>query len=281
MNKISNNKFKFSAIICVYCKDNAKDFDLALKSITVDQICKPDEVVIAADGPLNEKLDGVIQKYESLFNNIKVIRLEKNMGAGYAANKAIENCSYDYVARMDADDISSPKRFKIQTDYMASHKVDLVGGNISEFIGKPSNIIDYRNVPEQDKEIKKYMRKRCPINQMTIMFRKAAVERAGGYMEWFYNEDYYLWIRMYLSGAVFANVQEVLVNVRVGSEMYQRRGGWKYFKSERKLQRYMLSKKVINLPVYIYNVTIRFIVQVLLGNRLRGFVFRVFARNSK
>jgi hypothetical protein len=104
------------------------------------------------------------------------------------------------------------------------------------------------------------------------------VEKAGGYVDWYCNEDYYLWLRMMLSGAVFANIPESLVNVRVGKEMYQRRGGLRYFKSEARLQKWMLQHKVINFATYMVNVNKRLIVQVLLPNRLRGWVFQKFAR---
>ena len=68
------------------------------------------------------------------------------------------------------------------------------------------------------------------------------------------------------------------MNVRVGKEMYQRRGGIRYFKSEARLQKYMLDNKVISLPRYIYNVAIRWAVQVAMPNRVRGWVFQTFAR---
>ena len=112
------------------------------------------------------------------------------------------------------------------------------------------------------------------------MFKKKAIDTVGGYLDWYCNEDYYLWIRMYLAGMHFANVPENLVNVRVGSEMYRRRGGWRYFKSEAKLQKYMLKNKVIGFGTFLINVSKRFIVQVLLPNRLRGWVFQKFARKS-
>ena len=78
----------------------------------------------------------------------------------------------------------------------------------------------------------------------------------------------------------FANVEDILVNVRVGKEMYQRRGGWKYFRSEAKLQKFMLKNKIIGFGTYVVNVTKRFIVQVLLPNKLRGWVFKKFARKT-
>ena len=76
----------------------------------------------------------------------------------------------------------------------------------------------------------------------------------------------------------FANIQDILVHVRVGKDMYRRRGGWQYFKSEAALQRYMLSNKIIDFYTYLKNITKRFIVQVLLPNRIRGWVFKQFAR---
>ena len=54
------------------------------------------------------------------------------------------------------------------------------------------------------------------------MFKNSEVQRAGGYKDWYHNEDYYLWIRMYLNGSSL-NLKDSLVLVRVGNEMYQRR----------------------------------------------------------
>jgi hypothetical protein len=180
---------------------------------------------------------------------------------------------------MDSDDISLPNRFEQQLNCFLEHpEVDIVGGDISEFVDDEKDIVSYRKVPINDINIKKYMKKRCAMNHVTVMYKKKAVQDVGGYKDWFCNEDYYLWLRMYLNGAKFANTGTVLVNVRVGKEMYQRRGGVKYFKSEAKLQRYMLDRKIINIPTYLMNVGKRFIVQVLLPNKIRGLVFRKFAR---
>lgn len=110
------------------------------------------------------------------------------------------------------------------------------------------------------------------------MFRKNAVLKAGNYQDWFWNEDYYLWVRMLLKGCAFGNVSDTLVNVRSGADQYARRGGMKYFKSEKGIQRYMLDNHLINWGGYLNNVTKRLIVQVLLPNKIRGWVFRTFAR---
>ena len=273
---------KFSVAISVYKNDDAAQFDKALESITSLQTVKPAEIVLIVDGPVGEKLDAVIEKHQTLHTIYNVIRLPENKGLGNALKLAVENANYELIARMDSDDISEPTRFEQQLAlFEKDASVDVVGGNISEFIGEESNIVAFRNVPLEDADIKEYMKTRCPINHVTAMYKKTAVEKAGGYQDLFWNEDYYLWIRMFLCGAVFANTGTVLVNVRTGSDMYQRRGGKRYFASEKFLQDYMLKNKMITWPVYCMNVLKRWIVQRLLPNSLRGWVFRTFARKGK
>mgnify|MGYP004696811851 CR=1 FL=1 len=269
----------FSVAISVYKSDDPKFFDRALFSITEMQTIKPDEIVLVVDGPVCEELNRVIEKYERLYSIFHIIRLEKNGGLGNALKIAVESSKYDLIARMDSDDVSLPTRFEQQLRYFEEHpEVDIVGGDITEFIGDESNIVGKRVVPKSNEEIREYMRRRCAFNHMSVMYKRNAVQGAGGYQDWFCNEDYYLWIRMWLNHAVFANTGSILVNVRVGKEMYQRRGGWKYFKSEAKLQSFMLKKGVIRVPRYLVNVSERLILQVLMPNKVRGWVFRIFAR---
>ena len=270
----------FSVAISVYRSDNPVFFDRALESITDNQTIKPNEIVLVVDGPVTDEINGVIDKYSSKCN-LKVIRLKTNMGLGNALKVATENCSNELIARMDSDDIAIENRFEQQLAYFRNdEKLDIVGGDITEFIDDESNIVTKRCVPLDDKAIKKYMRKRCAMNHVTVMFKKTAVLQSGGYLDWFWNEDYYLWIRMMINDKTFANTGTVLVNVRGGLDQFARRGGWKYYKSERGLQRLLLHKKVINIFRYCWNCAIRFFIQVLLPNKLRGFVFKKLARKK-
>ena len=81
-------------------------------------------------------------------------------------------------------------------------------------------------------------------------------------------------------GCIFANTGTVLVNVRTGADMYKRRGGKKYYQSEIALQKYMKEKKIITSSTYFMNCIKRFVVQRLLPNGVRGWVFRTFARKK-
>lgn len=269
---------KFSVAMCVYIKDNPVWFDEALESV-VNQTAKPDEIVVVADGPLTDELNAVIEKY--LQYNLKPIYLPENKGQGEARRISLENCSYPLVAIMDADDICVPTRFAQQLQcFEEDDSLTIVGGNIDEFIHQPTNIVSSRIVPSEDNAIKEYMKKRCPFNQVSVMFKLESVQQVGGYIDWFWEEDYYLWIRLYLAGATFKNIPSVLVNVRVGEDMYRRRGGLKYYRSEKRLQKFMLKSKIIGFGTYFMNCTKRFIVQVLMPNKLRGWVFKKFARTK-
>lgn len=270
---------KFSVSMCVYGGDNAEWFKAAVDSV-LKQTKAPDEIVLVVDGPVPETLNHLIAEYEQndIFN---VVRLKMNQGHGIARKTGLDHCSNELVAIMDADDICALDRFEKQLEaFRLNPDIDIVGGMITEFIDSPDNVVGRRIVPLDDKKIKEYMCKRCPMNLVTVMFRKSSIEKVGGFIDWYCEEDYYLWIRMALANMNFCNVGDVVVNVRVGKEMYQRRGGIKYFKSEAKLQKYMLDNRIIGLPRYLVNVSERIILQVMMPNKMRGFIFQKLARSK-
>lgn len=270
----------FSVVTSVYRNDKPEFVREALDSMLVNQAVKPSEIVLVQDGPVPSTLELLLFEYEKKYSDvIHMIRLEKNGGLGNALRLGVENALYDIVARMDSDDICLPDRFEKQLRYLEQHsECDIVGGQMTEFIGEASNIVGKRVVPEDNEAIYKFMKSRCALNHVTVMFRKKTVMRVGNYQDWFWNEDYYLWVRMMMAGCVFANLPDVLVNVRSGEDQYARRGGMKYFKSELGIQKLMLDNHLINRGGYFINVVKRLIVQLLLPNWLRGWVFRTFAR---
>ena len=263
----------------VYFKEKSDFLKQAIESM-LNQTVKPDEIVIVEDGPLTddvyEVLNGYTQKYSAIFH--RVIN-ETNLGLGKALNRGLEVCKNELVARMDTDDISLLDRCEKQLKILSENSdIDIVGTNISEFINTPKETVSVRKVPCKHDEICSYLKKRCPFNHMSVMFKKSAVLNAGGYLDWHYNEDYYLWIRMYLNGCRFYNINENLVNVRVGQEMFARRGGKAYYKSEKNLFKFMYKHKIISWMSYQKSKTVRFVVQVLMTNKMRQWFFKKFAR---
>lgn len=271
----------FSVSISVYEKDNPQYFSIALESV-FEQTVKPTEVVLVVDGPISDATSQVIETMEERYKNLKVFHLEKNMGHGISRRTGLENCAYELVAIMDSDDICVPDRFEKELKCFENDKdLSVVGGYVCEFADDVKNIIGIRKVALEDHEIKQYLKTRCPFNQMSVMFKKSHVSNVGGFMDWHCEEDYFLWIRMLLAGCKFKNLPENLVFVRMNQDSYMRRGGLRYFKSEAALQVYMYKNKVISLARLIINISIRLIVQVLMPNVLRKWVFEKFFRAKK
>ena len=264
--------------MCVYHNDNPVHFKQSFQSI-INQTILPDEIVLVIDGPITNELEEAVTLFQTLYKKLKIIRFSENKGHGEARRKGFEACSNELIAIMDADDICVKDRFEKQLNAFNCYDADVVGGQINEFVDSPENIVGKRLVPLSDKEIKQYSKKRCPMNQVTVMMKKSSYNDAGGYLDMYQEEDYYLWVRMILKNKKFANLSDVLVNVRVGSGMYSRRGGLKYFKSEKKLQKFLLSNKLIGFGRYTLNIIERFIVQVMMTNKMRTKFFKCIRSN--
>lgn len=259
--------YKFSVLISIYYKEVPEYLDLALKSITDDQLLKPNQIVLVKDGPLTKELELVIRKYLKKYDNIfKIILLEKNYGLGKALNIGLVNCDYELVARMDGDDISKPERFKEQIEIFRNNsEIDLVGSWIDEFenINNEFQIRGVRKVPEKNEEIYEKLKTICVFNHPTVMYKKSKVLKVGSYLSKFLLEDYYLWIRLAVEKIKFYNIQKSLVYFRVTSETSKRRGGLKLLKSDLKFQRELLSIKFISKKKYIKNIIIWGIYRIL------------------
>ena len=274
----------FSVSLCVYDKDNTNYFKEALVSI-IYQSLLPNQIVLVVDGFINSALENVIQNFKkdclSLDIELDIIYLKENRGHGEARKISIQNAKYNLVALMDADDISKYNRFEQQIDaFKHKNNLSIVGGQIMEITHDTKKEISIRTVPKEDKDIKQYLKTRCPFNQMSVMLKKKDVIDAGNYVDFYHNEDYYLWVRMYLKGFEFYNLDEILVDVRINEEFYNRRGGWKYFLSEYRLQKIIYSNSIISLLRFIFNVSVRFVLQVLLTDNIRGFIFKRLFRKK-
>ena len=105
------------------------------------------------------------------------------------------------------------------------------------------------------------------------MFKKSAVLKAGNYQSCMLMEDTLLWVNMLLSGAKGKNIDDCLVFVRIGADMYERRGGLAYFKKYRKGKKQIRKTGYITYWDYLVSIIVQFIVAVM-PNKLRGWVFK-------
>lgn len=271
---------QFSIAMSVYKGDIPEYVQTALDSV-INQTLAPGEIVLVADGPIPDELRDVIESTKARFPSLKPIYQKDNKGLGEALRVAVENAKYDYIARMDSDDISLPDRFEKQMKcFEDDNSLSVVGGMITEFVDDPTNITGKRILPLEDRAIKRFMRSRCGVNHVTVIFKKSDLLAVGNYQPWYHNEDYYLWARMMEHGCKFKNIPDIVVNVRAGKDQYARRGGMKYYKSQSKTFYYMYSHGLISLTRLLYNYMVRGIVQFLMPNGLRTFIYQNMLRNK-
>lgn len=241
----------YSVLMSVYSKENPAWLKLAIESIQ-DQTLPTSDFVLVCDGPLTPELDGVIaEKHCQMGEILMVVRLEKNVGLGNALNEGIKHCRNELVARMDSDDIAYPDRCEKQVAIFNKYPiVSICSGTVMEFSKNPETINCKRVLPEKNKEIIEFAKKRNPFNHPCVMYKKSAVEAVGSYQHFYLLEDYYLWIRMLMAGYEGYNIQEPLLYMRAGTSMYKRRAGRRYAKTQIELFRFMWKQGFINAWQY-------------------------------
>ena len=267
----------FSVLLSLYNKEKPKNLCECLDSI-FSQSVNPVEVIIVKDGPLSIELEKVIDDFQSEYSIIKVVPLLKNQGLGKALNEGLKYCSYDYVARMDTDDIAKPDRFEKQLKvFQDNPDIDVVSSWIDEFENCVNDILSIKKIPEKHEEIYRYAKKRNPVNHPVVMFKKSAVIAVGGYQHFPLFEDYFLWVRMLLNGSVFYNIQESLLYFRTSLDMFKRRGGIRYACTEVKFQWFLYKSGFVSLFRVCSNIFIRFGTRII-PNNLRGWIYRKILR---
>ena len=124
------------------------------------------------------------------------------------------------------------------------------------------------------------MKARCPFCHMSVMMKKSMLKKAGGYQHWQYAEDWYLWIRMYLAGAKFYNIQENLMLIRINEDTFARRSGLSYYKTIKALLKYMKEHKMIGFFKYTKEKIRRFIGHVLVPKKWKTRLYKKYMRKS-
>ena len=265
---------KFSVLMSLYIKEQPEYLRQCMDSI-LRQTTLPDQIVIVKDGPLTPELEAVLAEYADRDPELYTfVPLETNRGLGLALAEGMHHCNFELVARMDTDDICREDRFEKQlAEFAKDPELDICGSHIVEFEDSVENIVARRTVPLTDADIKKYQRRRDGLNHVTVMFKKSAVLKAGNYQSCLLMEDTFLWANMFNSGAKAANIDEDLVCVRIGQDMFERRGGWAYFKKYKTGRKQVYETGFISRWDYVYTLVIQFVVAIM-PNKLRGWVFK-------
>lgn len=238
----------FSVLMSVYQKEKPVFLDQALMSIE-EQTVIPDQIVLVEDGPLTAELDKVIEEHQKRFSNkYELLKLTSNRGLGAALQKGVERCRYDWIARMDTDDIAVKNRFELQLRAIVKEpQLAVIGGQVDEFVGSPEQVVGRRKVPLLNAELRAFIKWRSPFNHPTVMLNKKAVLQVENYQANGKIEDYFLWSRVMLAGYEVKNLPEILVHMRVDTGMYQRRGDVENLRQIFKLRRMLRQQKFLTV----------------------------------
>lgn len=274
MNDESTSKVDFSVLMAVYSKDDPEHFREAIASVLANTL-QPKRFVIVCDGPLTDSLEKILEEFK-VIEHLLIIRCALNKGLSSALNEGLRHIDSSWVARADADDINKENRFSVQYKMM-NESLDIFGSNITEFSDEGETY--QRIVPSQHSEIVEFLKLRSPFNHMTVCFRRSLVLEAGGYPELNLKEDYSLWISLISKGARCANIRESLVLARAGGELYKRRGGWKYAKTEIALQKQLVFAGLKSPVMGVAHGITRALI-FLLPSYCRKFIYSKFMRET-
>lgn len=210
-----NAEILVSVIMCVY-NTKSEYLNEAVQSI-LTQTHKNFEFLIVDDASKRDLFTSDL--YTD--NRIKIIRLPKNFGPGYARNKALEIAKGKYIAIMDSDDISYPQRLKTQVEFMETHPDVVACGSFFKYFG------------EKDYEVKRVIDDneyyRCCLlfgnvptllNPSVMLRRSALIENGIVYDTALRKaEDYKMWVQLSRIG-ICTNLKQILLKYRVhGSQI--------------------------------------------------------------
>lgn len=179
----------------------------AVKSIQV-QTYKNWELNIIDDTENNQRTVEIINSFGD--SRIRYFIGPKKKSIAASLNFGINISNGDFIARMDADDISFKNRLEIQFEYLNKKKLDICGSSI-RFFGNDFRISAY---PENPEEIKYAALLTSPLAHPTV-FGKREIFKKFPYSENCLVEDYELWLRMLKSDAIIGNVPKVLLKYRI------------------------------------------------------------------
>lgn len=246
---------KLAVIMSLYKSDTLDFVTLAVNSI-LDQNYKDFDFYIQYDGYVNEDIDAFLSGIKD--SRICIYRRDNNKGLAQSLNDLLDvvlPAGYEYIARMDADDISLPERFERQLTFMDTHpECDAVGCWAIEINSDGSEYYRKQMPVTYDECWKFFMQRDCMIHP-TVLFRRSYFEKAGVYsLNTYFGEDTMMWAQGFVNGCKLANVPAYLFMFRLNDNFFNRRRGWKHAKGILTL-RWKINK-MLHYPMkaYLYSI---------------------------
>lgn len=195
----------------------------------------------------------ILRGYAAKDSRVVVLVNEQNLGLTKSLNKGLSVAKGEYIARMDADDISVPDRFEKQVAFLDSHPDYSFVSCIGRYIDEDGKEEQLRLFPETNEEIYAMMPKVDAVMHPGVMFRREDIRKIGDYCEDFrVVQDYDLWFRGMAAGYKFYNIQEPLVLFR-RNDSYNTRKSKAYRMVDYRVRKkgYKINKIPLHKRVYL------------------------------
>lgn len=253
---MENSHSKIVVLMSVYKNDSYDNFMSALDSILHQS--EPSDLVIFLDGPVAPTIKNEIEKLETE-PSVKVLQSNKSYGLAKALNVMIDYClkyDYQYIARMDSDDISLPERLFLQKTFLDNNpNVDILGTGCEEF-GTSYSLTEKR-LPSEHNDLINFSITRCPFIHPSVMFRRKVFEDGNRYpTHTCFTEDMAFWLELLYKNYKFHNLPDVLLKYRLEKNTMSRRAGLSKAKSEVSLRlgyMFLLNKFSFKNLIFIYS----------------------------
>jgi glycosyltransferase involved in cell wall biosynthesis len=199
-----------------YKESKLAHFQAAIDSILCQDLL-PTEIHLIQDGPVQNTLQEVVNQYTANYPFVKHLLITQNMGLAYALNTSILNCSTNYYARMDSDDIAHPERLSKQVHFLEENSyIDILGTWAFVFEGElPSQNCPIRVMPARYQKIQELFHYQNPLIHPSVMFRRSVFAQLGLYNRAFRSEcDLELWARALKLQIGISNITEPLLYYR-------------------------------------------------------------------
>jgi len=199
------------------CYNAERTIREALSSIAAQT--HPDFEVLALDDGSTDNTARILNEWAQKDSRFRVLS-QPHQGIVAASNAGLDACRAPLVARMDADDRAHPERLLLQTNYLKAHPEtaavgSLVAGFPEENVEKGFQLyFQWLNSLITHEDICREIFIESPLPNPSVTFRKSNVIEVGGYEDHGWPEDYDLWLRLYLAGARFAKIPQVLLEWR-------------------------------------------------------------------
>lgn len=229
---------KIAVILPVYKQDQVNFLTQAVESVFY-QTYRNIHLFIGVDGTVNVDISSYLNLV-SIQNSVTVVWFKENRGLACVLNDLLDTCfrdGYEYIARMDADDISLPDRLEKQIAFLKSNPdVDVVGGAIDEIDEEGKNRGKTIVYPAGPDECRDFFSKRNPHAHPAVLFRKSFFDKMKGRKyrpEYRQNQDTMLWYDGMMAGTQHANIPDVVLKFRMTDSLFKkRRNGWAFARKQ-------------------------------------------------